>query len=180
MSDIEKAVLQQLEYIGEDPRREGLAGTPARVVRSWSELYSGYAIDPASVFKTFSDGACQEMVVLRDVDFFSTCEHHLLPFFGTVAIGYIPDKSVIGVSKLARLVDIFSRRLQIQERLTAEIADTIVAHLAPKGAMVVCRATHLCMVARGVRKNRPEMVTSAIRGSFAEAEVRAEFLRLME
>lgn len=173
-------IIRQLEFIGEDPQREGLRETPSRVLRSWAELFSGYALDPAAVFKTFSDGACQEMVILREVDFFSTCEHHLLPFFGTVSIGYIPDQKVIGVSKLARLVDIFSRRLQIQERLTAKIADTLVQHLQPKGAMVVCRATHLCMVARGVKKNSPTMVTSAIRGAFAAAEVRAEFLRLIE
>ena len=177
--DIAETVTRQLEYIGEDAAREGLRETPARVVRAWDEMYAGYRTDPAALFKTFQEGACREMVVLREVDFYSTCEHHLLPFYGTVSIGYLPNERVIGVSKLARLVDVFSRRLQIQERMTTQIAEAIRRHLEPDGVMVVCRARHLCMMARGVKKYAPEMVTSAIRGSFEKPEVRAEFLSIL-
>lgn len=177
--DIAETVTRQLEYIGEDASREGLRETPARVIRAWGEMYSGYRIAPSSLFKTFQEGACREMVVLREVDFYSTCEHHMLPFFGTISIGYIPQDRVIGVSKLARLVDVFSRRLQIQERMTTQINEAIERHLEPAGTMVVCRARHLCMMARGVKKHAPEMVTSAIRGEFYKPEVRAEFLGLL-
>jgi len=177
--DIAETVTRQLEFIGEDASREGLRETPARVVRAWDEMYAGYRTDPAALLKTFQEGACREMVVLREVDFYSTCEHHLLPFFGTVSIGYLPSERVIGVSKLARLVDVFSRRLQIQERMTTQIAEAIRRHLEPDGVMVVCRARHLCMMARGVKKYAPEMVTSAIRGSFEKPEVRAEFLSIL-
>lgn len=177
--DPQEVVRLQIEAIGEDPGREGLLETPARVARSWDELFSGYRSDPASVFKSFEAGACREMVVLRDVEFFSTCEHHLLPFYGTVSIGYVPRGRVVGVSKLARLVEIFARRLQIQERLTAQIADALQQHLRPDGVMVVCRAKHLCMMARGIRKREPEMVTSAIRGAFKRAATRSEFMSLL-
>jgi len=171
-------VSNMLSHIGEDVGREGLRGTPARVVRSWRELYAGYAVDPASVMTTFTEGACREMIILRRAEFFSTCEHHLLPFYGTVSIGYLPAGRVIGLSKLARLVEIFARRLQIQERMTAAIADAIVAGLTPEGTMVVCRARHLCMMARGVRQADAEMVTSAIRGTFERESVRQEFMAL--
>lgn len=178
-ADIGETITRQLEFIGEDAAREGLRETPARVVRAWGEMYGGYRADPEALFKTFQEGACHEMVVLRDIDFYSTCEHHLLPFFGHVSIGYLPRNRVIGVSKIARLVDVFSRRLQIQERMTSQIADTIGKHLDPEGVMVVCRARHLCMMARGIKKHAPEMVTSAIRGSFERPEVRQEFLSII-
>lgn len=171
-------VSDMLVHIGEDVGREGLRETPARVVRSWRELYAGYGVDPASLMTTFTEGACREMIILRRAEFFSTCEHHLLPFYGTVSIGYLPAGRVIGLSKLARLVEIFARRLQIQERMTAAIADAIVAGLTPEGAMVVCRARHLCMMARGVRQADAEMVTSAIRGTFERESVRQEFMAL--
>ena len=176
----EDAVVRMIQAIGDDPGREGLKETPARVTRSWKELYGGYGKDPKDVLKVFQDGACDEMVVLKDIEFFSTCEHHMLPFFGKVHIGYIPDGKVVGVSKLARLVEIFSRRLQIQERFTGQIANALMEHLQPKGAMVVVEAKHLCMVARGVGKQNSTMVTSAVRGAFDNDKTRAEFLRLTE
>jgi len=145
-------VTRMLELIGEDPNREGLLETPARVVKSWGELYGGYNQKPEAILKTFSEGTCDEMVVLKQIEFYSMCEHHMLPFFGKISVGYIPDKAVVGISKLARLVEVFSRRLQIQERLTGQIADALIEHLKPKGVMVVCEAKHLCMVARGVGK----------------------------
>jgi len=177
--DIE-AVTRILSAIGDDPDREGLRDTPKRVIKSWEKLYGGYNINPADVLRTvFTDGHCDEMVVLRDIEFYSNCEHHMLPFFGKCHIGYLPDGRVVGLSKLARLVEVFSRRLQIQERLTAEIADALQEHLAPKGCMVVVEAQHLCMLARGVEKQESQMVTSAIRGQFKEITTRNEFMQLV-
>lgn len=176
----EEIVREMLVAVGEDPFREGLKETPARVVKSWGKLYGGYLLDPADVLRTvFTDGHCDEMVVLRDIEFYSMCEHHMLPFFGKCHIGYLPSGCVVGLSKLARLVEVFARRLQIQEKLTAQIADAIQTHLQPKGAMVVMEAQHLCMLSRGVEKQESCMLTSAIRGSFKLPEVRSEFLRLI-
>lgn len=170
-----------LSFIGENPDREGLLQTPHRVIKSWKELYAGYKQNPTEVLgTTFTDGACKEMVILKNIDFFSTCEHHLLPFFGTVDIGYIPDEKVVGLSKLARLVEVYSRRMQIQEKMTAQIADTLMEVLKPKGVMVKVSAQHLCMLARGVKKANTFMVTSAIRGSFDKQGVREEFLELIK
>ncbi len=177
--DMSDTVIRTLEFIGEDPTREGLLKTPERVVRSWEKLYGGYGKDPKSIMTVFEDGACDEMVILRDIEFFSTCEHHMLPFFGKISIGYIPRGKVVGVSKLARLVEIFARRLQVQERLVGEIADTLMALLEPAGVMVIAEAKHLCMVARGVEKQNSIMTTSAIRGEFAKVEARNEFLTLI-
>ena len=177
--DIE-AITRILSAIGDDPQREGLLNTPQRVIRSWEKLYGGYKEDPADVLKTvFVEGACDEMVILKDIEFYSTCEHHMLPFFGRASIGYIPSGRVVGVSKLARLLEVFARRLQIQERLTAQVADALVTYLTPKGAMVILEAQHFCMTARGVEKQDSIMVTSAIRGIFSTPEVRAEFMSLV-
>lgn len=177
--DIE-AVTRIISAIGDDPLREGLQNTPTRVIKSWEKLYGGYREDPADVLKTvFVEGACDEMVILRDIEFYSTCEHHMLPFFGRASIGYIPSGRVVGVSKLARLLEVYARRLQIQERLTAQVADALVTHLNPKGAMVILEAQHFCMTARGVEKQDSIMVTSAIRGIFSTPEVRAEFMSLV-
>lgn len=178
--DIE-AVTRIISAIGDDPQREGLLNTPQRVIRSWEKLYGGYREDPAEVLKTvFVEGSCDEMVVLKDIEFYSTCEHHMLPFFGKCSIGYIPSGRVVGVSKLARLVEVFARRLQIQERLTTQIADTLVQNLEPKGVMVVMEAQHFCMTARGVEKQDSIMVTSAVRGVFKdETAARSEFMRLI-
>ena len=175
-NSVEKNIREILAYIGDNPDREGLLETPRRVVKSWERLFGGYKQNPESVLKTFVEGSCDEMVVLKDIEFYSTCEHHFQPFFGTISIGYLPNKRVLGVSKLARLVEIYSRRLQIQEKLSAEIADSLMKYLNPLGVMVVCKARHLCMASRGVEKHNAVMITSAIRGVFKRPEVRAEFL----
>ncbi|MDR0734392.1 MAG: GTP cyclohydrolase I FolE [Elusimicrobiota bacterium] len=173
-------IKEMLAYIGDNPVREGLRETPRRVIKSWDKLFGGYKQKPESVLKTFTEGSCDEMVILKDIEFYSTCEHHLLPFFGTISIGYLPDKKVIGISKLARLVEIYSRRLQIQEKLVAEIADSLMRHLKPLGVMVVCKAKHMCICARGVEKHKADMITSALRGVFKKNEVRQEFLQFVQ
>lgn len=166
-NDIEKAVVRELEYIGEDASREGLIDTPKRVVRSWSKLYGGYKESPKEILsrKFESPGEMSYPVVLKDIEFFSTCEHHLLPFFGKVTIAYMPGRRIVGISKLARLVECFARRLQIQERMTEQIADAIELYLEPKGVYVHCEAQHFCMIARGVEKKNAKMVTKTVRGN---------------
>ncbi|HUT86228.1 MAG TPA: GTP cyclohydrolase I FolE [Elusimicrobiales bacterium] len=177
---IVSSIKKIIEFIGENPSREGLKDTPMRMINSWKELFGGYGKNPKALFKTFTEGACREMIVLKNVEFYSTCEHHFLPFMGTISIGYIPDKKIIGISKLARLIEIYSRRLQVQEKLVAEIADSIMDNLKPKGVMVVCRAKHLCISARGIQKHHAEMITSALRGIFRRLEVREEFLQFLQ
>lgn len=145
--NIEQNLKDCLSFIGEDVTREGLIETPKRIVKSWKELYAGYHQDPEDILKTtFVEGSCKEMVVLKQIDFFSTCEHQFLPFFGSVDIGYIPDEKVVGLSKLARLVDIFSRRMQIQEKMTSQIADTLMEVLKPKGCWGICYAYKIANV----------------------------------
>lgn len=180
--DISDSIIRQLEYIGEDPTREGLLETPNRVIKSWDKLYGGYKEKVEDILKTFHEGSCDEMVILKDISFYSTCEHHLLPFFGQVHIGYIPDKKVLGVSKLARVVEIFARRMQIQERMTAQICDSIMKWLEPKGCIVITEAQHFCMQARGVEKQKSKMITSAIRGVFKDKDsgAREEFMRFIK
>jgi len=175
--DIRDKVVDILEYIGEDPEREGLQETPERIIRSWEKLYGGYNRKPEEVLTTtFNDGACDEMVILQDIEFYSTCEHHMLPFFGEVHIGYIPGEEVLGVSKLARLVEVFSRRLQIQERMTTQIAESIMEIAQAKGVIVVVKGQHMCMTSRGVEKQNTKMTTNAIRGTFKNHKVRQEFM----
>lgn len=174
-------VVRILEFIGENPNREGLVDTPQRVTKAIRHLFSGYSIDPKDVITTFDSDGYDEMVLLKDIEFYSTCEHHMLPFFGKAHIAYIPDKKVIGISKLARLVEIFSRRLQIQERITEQITSTIMEVLQPKGAACVLEAQHLCMLSRGVEKQNSMMVTSSLKGIFLEKPaVREEFMRLIK
>jgi len=176
---IENKIKDILSYVGEDPEREGLKNTPMRMIKSWSRLFGGYSKNIDNIFKTFQEGTCNEMVILRDIEFYSTCEHHFLPFFGYINIGYIPNGKVIGISKLARLVEIYSRRLQIQENMTSQIADTLMEKLNPLGVMITCKAQHFCMIARGVEKQNSKMITSAIRGVFEkDIEARNEFLNL--
>ena len=176
----EDAVVTLLKYIGEDPERDGLAGTPERVVRAWRELTAGYAEDPAEILSRTFEETSDEMIILRGISFHSMCEHHLLPFQGTAAVGYLPGK-VVGISKLARLVHCFARRLQIQERMTRQIADAVQEHLGARGVGVIVRAQHLCMACRGVRQEETEMVTSAMLGTLrSDATSRAEFLRLCQ
>ncbi len=174
----EDNIVRMLQFLGEDVKREGLIETPKRVVKSWAEIYSGYQTDPTKILKSFSEGACNEMVVLRDIEFYSTCEHHMQPFFGKAHIGYLPDKRVVGVSKLARLLDAFARRLQIQERIGTQVVESLMGNLQPLGAGCILSAQHFCMCSRGVNKQNSVMVTSALRGRFVAPEVRAEFLRL--
>ena len=176
------AVRTILSYIGENPDREGLLETPARVVKSLAELYKGYGQDPAPIMKTFKDGSedVDEMVIQRNIPFFSTCEHHMLPFFGVAHVAYLPDKRIVGLSKMARLVDLFSRRLQVQERLTNQVADAMMETLSPKGAACVIQATHLCMIQRGVAKHHTDTITSCVRGCFKNAKTRSEFLDLIK
>lgn len=174
-------VRQLLTEVGEDPAREGLHETPDRVARAWEEWTSGYRADPASIFKSFADGSenYDEMIYVGDIPFYSHCEHHLAPFFGTASIGYIPDGRVVGLSKLPRLVDVFARRLQVQERMTRQIAEAIDEHLKPLGVAVVVRARHLCMESRGICKPGTHTVTSAVLGVFRERDaVRQEFFSL--
>lgn len=177
----EHIVRAMLRAIGENPKREGLRDTPKRVVKSWLDLYAGYKQRPKKILSTvFEDGACDEMVILKNIEFSSTCEHHMLPFIGKAHVGYLPDGKVVGLSKLARLVDCFAKRLQIQEKMTKEIAGAIALHLAPKGVAVVVEAHHQCMSCRGVRKQSTTMITSEMLGEFRrKPEVRAEFLALV-
>jgi len=169
-----------LTFIGDDASREGLVETPRRIVKSWERLFGGYKQKPENILKTFVEGTCDEMVILKDIEFYSTCEHHFQPFFGTISIGYLPNGKILGISKLARLVEVYSRRLQIQEKLSAQIADSLFTQLKPHGVMVVCKARHMCVCARGVEKHNAVMVTSAIRGVFKRPEVRAEFLDFID
>jgi GTP cyclohydrolase I len=178
---IEKSVWHILKAVGEDPARDGLLDTPRRVAKTYVlELLSGYQQDPAEVFRTF-DVAYDEMVIVKDIPLYSMCEHHMLPFIGVAHIGYVPNGRVVGLSKIARIVDIFARRLQVQERLTSEVADTLVAGLSPLGVAIVIEAEHLCMTMRGVQKPGSRTVTSAMRGVFLEKNnnARHEFLRLV-
>ena len=170
-----------LVAIGENPEREGLRDTPARVVKSWEELYAGYKINIEEIFSTmFEDGACDEMVILKDIEFSSTCEHHLLPFTGKAHVGYIPKGRVIGVSKLVRLVEAFAKRLQIQEKMTQQIAYAIKEHLKPLGVAVVVEAHHQCMSCRGVGKQNVVLITSSMLDDFRDDPiVRQEFLSLI-
>jgi GTP cyclohydrolase I len=175
---VEGAVRQILREIGEDPDRQGLLGTPGRVHRMYAELTAGYHVDPGRLINgAIFDVPHSEMVVVKEIPFYSLCEHHLLPFFGTAAVAYIPDGRVIGLSKIPRIVEMYARRLQVQERLTSQIADFLMEHLRPKGVGVVMEATHLCAVMRGVRKPGTVMTTSHVLGIFrANDKTRAEFL----
>ena len=178
---MDEIIRRLLAELGEDPSREGLADTPRRVSKSLRFLTSGYAADLDSIINNaLFTVEYNEMVIVRDIDVYSLCEHHLLPFFGKCHVAYIPDGKVIGLSKLPRIVDVFARRLQVQERLTSQIAETIAAKVKPLGVAVVMEATHLCMAMRGVEKQNSVTVTSAMRGVFhVDARTRAEFLELI-
>jgi GTP cyclohydrolase I len=183
LNKIETAVLSIIEAIGEDPRREGLQGTPQRIAEMYAEIFSGLYMHAKAELTTGFEVGHREMVILRDIPFYSMCEHHLLPFYGVVHIGYIPNKEgrVVGVSKLARVVEIFAKRPQLQERLTSQIADAILEALQPDGVAVVVQAEHLCMTMRGIKKPGSNVLTSATRGIFrTRAATRAEFLSLVQ
>jgi GTP cyclohydrolase I len=174
-------VRRLLQYVGEDPLRGGLAETPARVAKAWKFWCSGYDVDIPSLLKTFEDGAegCDEMVMVRDIPFYTHCEHHMAPFFGTATIAYLPNGKIVGLSKLNRVLDAFARRLQVQERLTSQVADALMDNLHPLGCGVVIKARHLCMESRGVCQQGHHTITSALRGVFKDdPAVRSEFLQL--
>ena len=182
-AEIKKAVTSIIKAIGEDPEREGLVDTPTRVAEMYSELFMGIGKDAKGELSVVYEAGHREMVVVRDIPFYSMCEHHLLPFYGTAHIGYIPDADgrVVGISKLARVVEIAARRPQIQERMTTEIADAIVDGLNPAGVAVVVQGEHLCMIMRGIKKPGSSIVTSAIRGAFrTHPDTRAEFFSLIQ
>ncbi len=173
---IEEAVRKILLAVGEDPDREGLQKTPERVARAYDEILAGYSIEPmAMINNACFDADYNEMVVVKDIDFFSLCEHHMLPFFGRVDIGYIPGDKVLGLSKIPRVVEMFSRRLQLQERMTQEIANFLDELLHPQGVAVLVTGQHFCSMMRGVRKVNARMVTQSMLGKFEEKEVRDQF-----
>ena len=179
---IERAVREILAAIGEDPDRDGLVDTPARVARAYAEQFSGLSQSPEDVLGTVFDADHDELILVRDIEVYSTCEHHLVPFFGRAHVAYIPNEKgqITGLSKLARLVDVYARRPQVQERMTSQIADALMRVLEPRGALVVIEAEHLCMSMRGVRKPGAKTVTSAVRGSIRDnASTRAEAMSLL-
>lgn len=179
--NLESAISKLLVALKQELRRDGLRSTPQRVAAAYAKIFEGYDQDPHEIVKTFDASGYDEMIVVRDIEFYSTCEHHLLPFFGKAHIGYIPRGKIIGLSKIPRVVEIFSRRLQNQERLTVEIATSLQELIAPKGVGVVLEAKHLCMMARGVKKQGSMMITSAMRGIFkSKFNTRHEFLRLIQ
>jgi GTP cyclohydrolase I len=179
---IERAVREILLAVGEDPERDGLRDTPARVARAMTEQFGGLLLAPPDVLTTVFDADHEEMVLVRDIELFSTCEHHLVPFFGQAHVGYIPNEKgqITGLSKLARLVDVYARRPQLQERMTSQIADALMDTLEPRGVIVIIQAEHLCMSMRGVRKPGAKTVTSAVRGLFLSSETtRLEAMSLL-
>jgi len=178
---VEKAVYELLVAIGDDPTRDGLRDTPARVARAYEEMFRGLHQDPAEVLTTTFELGHDEMVLVKDIELASSCEHHLVPFYGFAHVGYIPgeDGRITGLSKLARLVDVYAKRPQVQERLTTQIADSLMRLLEPRGVIVVIEAEHLCMTMRGVRKPGAKTVTSAVRGQLRSSATRAEAMSLI-
>ncbi len=175
-------IRELIKVIGDDPDREGLFDTPKRVIKSYKELFGGYKKSPEDILKTtFDSHDYDQIVILKDIEMYSTCEHHMIPFVGKVHIGYLPNKRVVGLSKLARLVEVFSRRLQIQEKLTKQISDSIEKYLEPFGCGVVIESKHFCMCARGIGKQNSYMITSALNGKFRnDKEIKNEFLGLLK
>lgn len=178
---IEEFFKKLCQDFGENHQREGLKQTPQRLLQSFEFLLSGYQQSPQQVFSsTFCQIPYNEMIVIKNIEFYSMCEHHLLPFFGNISIGYIPNQKIAGIGDFAKLIELYSRRLQTQENLTHQIIESIMQELEPKGAMLVCEAQHLCMKMRGVQKQHSSLLTSAVRGIFkADSKTRAEFLELI-
>jgi GTP cyclohydrolase I len=175
----EQTIRQLLALAGDDPEREGLAETPARVLKAYTKWFGGYSVDVPGLFKTFEDGSehYDQLILQRNIPVWSHCEHHMAPIIGVAHVGYVPDKRIVGLSKLTRLVDAFSRRLQVQERITTQVADALVEHLKPLGVAVVLECRHLCMESRGVCVSNVPTTTQAVRGVFMDKpEARAEFL----
>ena len=182
-AEIMRATTAIIKAIGENPEREGLEDTPRRVAEMYSELFAGMNMDPTEELSVGYQVGHREMVIVKDIPFYSMCEHHLLPFYGVAHVGYVPDETgrVVGISKLARVVEIFARRPQIQERMTSQIADAVVNGISPQGVAVVAQAEHMCMVMRGVKKPGSNIITSAIRGLFRrDPASRAEFFSLIQ
>lgn len=178
---LEYHVKEILKLVGEDVEREGLLETPARVTRMYEEIFAGYEVDPREVLGVTFDEQHEELVIVKDIVYYSQCEHHMAPFFGKAHIGYIPSGKIAGLSKLARLVDAVTRRLQVQERITSQIADIMDEVLQPHGVMVVVEGEHLCMCSRGVKKSGSMTITSAVRGEFrTNAALRSEFMSLLK
>lgn len=179
--EFEEAIGKVLELLGEDPQREGLLKTPSRVAKAWEFLTEGYHEDPETILnKALFTSSNDEMVVVRDIEFYSTCEHHMLPIIGRVHVAYIPDGKVVGLSKIPRIVNVFARRLQIQEQMTEQIADAIANTINPKGVAVVVHARHMCMEMRGVQKINSTTVSSALRGLFkSDQRTRSEFYNII-
>ena len=177
---IERAVTEIIQAVGDDPRREGLAATPRRIAEMYEEIFWGLTQDPLEELTVGFEEGHREMVILKDIPFYSMCEHHFLPFYGVAHCGYIPNGRVVGISKIARVVEILAKRPQLQERLTTQVADTLASALRPEGVGVVIEAEHLCMTMRGIKKPGANMKTSAMRGRFLESEItRGEFLSLI-
>lgn len=178
---IEDHLKDIIQYIGENPSREGLLETPRRITKSYQELFSGYKINPMSVFKVFEEKEYNQIVLLSHIEFYSMCEHHMLPFTGKAHIAYIPNGKVIGISKLARLLEIYSRRMQIQERIGEQVTSDLMKYLHPKGAACIIEAQHLCMRMRGVGKQNSIMVTSSLKGQFLKnIAAREELMQLIK
>ena len=177
------AIIDILRYLGEDETREGLRDTPNRVIRSWDHIFQGLLQDPKDVFTTFQEDDVvpkDQIILLKNIEFYSTCEHHMLPFTGMAHVAYIPDEKIVGVSKLARILDIYARRPQIQERIGNQVTQCLMDYLAPKGSACIIEATHFCMTCRGVQKQQSKMVTSSLRGCFLEnGRTRIELMALI-
>ena len=172
---VNKLIYDLIKAIGDNPDREGLLDTPKRVIKSWETIFGGYKLTPEEVLTTQFSETYDEMVICKDIEFYSTCEHHLLPFYGKCHIGYLPNGKIVGLSKMPRLVEVFARRLQVQERLTEQIANSMMEILEPRGVGVIMEAKHHCVVCRGVQKQNSVMITSALKGLFSEFNVKSEF-----
>lgn len=180
-SILKESVQVQLEHIGENCLREGLLETPGRVIRSWQEIYSGYKKNPKDLLTTFEKGTYDQIVICKDIELYSMCEHHMLPFFGIAHVAYLPGKHLIGLSKLARLVDIYARRLQIQERIGEQVTTALMDFLKPKGAACIIEATHMCMRMRGCSKQNSTMITSSMKGCFLnDPSAKSELISLLK
>jgi GTP cyclohydrolase IA len=182
--EIRESIKNILKHLGEDPSREGLVGTPDRIIKSWEKLFGGYKIDPKDIMTIFKEDNVipfNQIILLKDIEFYSTCEHHMLPFVGKAHVAYVPKDKVCGISKLARIVEVFSRRLQIQERIGNQVTESLMEVLKPQGAACIIEAKHFCMTSRGVNKQNSVMVTSSLKGCFlTHDQTRQEFLNLIK
>ena len=176
-----RAIRNQIALIGDDPARPGVLDTPKRIIKSWDEIYKGYQQDPADFMTVFDSDGCDQIVLLKDIELYSMCEHHMLPFYGKAHVAYIPDGRVIGISKLARLLDIYARRMQIQERIGEQVTDALMHYLKPLGAACIIEASHMCMRMRGVGKQNSVMTTSSMKGVFmTKPEAKEELMMLIK